>query len=221
MDMHGGFLTAIYVLLSMINVGAASHRKGILFCKTKSILMLVLMAVYAVNSSTLLLSVVLALLCAWLGDVLLLYRGNASLTWGGLAFIFCHLLYIWTFWQISYPHSEWQSYVIVALLYIFVGKLFYTGFIRNFYELNDFLKCGIGLYLLIILMMSFSSSLIIRANNIYTFAPFIGSLLFLFSDYLLAIGYKMQNTFLYYPWAMASYLTAQLLIIGGLVLLEF
>lgn len=219
--MLGGFLTALYVFLAIINVGAASIRKRIPFCITKSTLMLVLMAVYAANSSSLLLSVVLALFFAWSGDVLLLYRGSASLAWGGLAFMICHLLYIWTFWQIRYPHSQWQSYVIVALLYIFIGKLFYTSFIRNFYELTDILKLGIGLYLLIILMMSFSSLLILRANNICTFLPFMGSLLFIFSDYLLAIGSIIKNSLIYYPWAMASYLTAQLLIIGGLVLLGF
>ncbi|HWP95467.1 MAG TPA: lysoplasmalogenase [Syntrophomonadaceae bacterium] len=233
MDIPGEFMMAVYIFLSFINVWASSSdRKWIPFCITKPILMLVLIGVYVTNSSSVLLCVVLALFFAWLGDVLLLdgvirmgrnakpglNYAQSNLVLGGFAFIICHLFYIWTFNQIGSSQNEWPLYGIVMLVYMIVGKLFYDCYIRDFLDLDNFIKWGIGLYEFAILIMSSSSVLIIKGNELYTFVPFIGSLFFLLSDYLLALGYKMKNAFIYHPWVMASYLTAQFLIIAGLVL---
>lgn len=236
MDTLGELMIAVYVFLAMINVWAAANRRRIVFCITKSMLMLVLIGVYAVNSSLVLPQVVVALFFAWLGDVLLLPSGDkrmgkgvewgldkviSPVTLGGLAFIICHILYIWTFCQVRYPHNEWQPYVIIMLVYIISGKLFYTAFIRDFSGLADFMKLGIGIYVFVLLMMSFSSTLLIGTHGTYAVFPFIGSLFFIFSDYLIAIGYKTKKTFIYHPWIMASYLISQILISAGLVLLGF
>lgn len=221
MNMIGRILAVAYVILSLINVGAAHNREHLPFYITKCILMLVLMAVYVTTSSTVWLTIVFALFFAWAGDVLLLYRGNTSLVPGGLAFIVCHILYSWSFWQIGYPAGHGQAYLIVALLFICICIWFSAKYIHRLYQLNDLQKYGIGLYLVVILFMSFSSLLILKPGYIYTFLPLIGSLLFIFSDYLLALGSIIKNTVIYYPWTMASYLTAQFLIVGGLILMGF
>lgn len=221
MDMPGGFWAAVYVLLSFVNVGAAYIRKHMLFCTTKSVLMLVLLGVYASNSTSLLLTVMLALFFAWSGDVLLLYRGNSGMVWGGLAFLFCHLFYIWTFWLVCCQQIEWQSYMIMILFYVFIGDSFYANFIRNSCKFPNHIKFGIGIYIFAILSMSFSSLLILSRDNIYTLFPFIGSLLFIYSDYLFAVGYLVKNSFNYNPGAMSGYLTGQMLLVGGLIILGF
>jgi Predicted membrane protein len=217
----GRILAIAYVLLSLINVRVAHNREQVSFYITKCVLMLVLMAVYVTSSSTLLPAIVLALFFAWAGDVLLLYRGNTSLVPGGLAFMIGHVLYSWAFWQIGHPSGHGQAYLIAALFYIGIGTWLYLKFMRNLYQLTDSLKFGLGLYMTVILFMSFSSLLILKTDSIYTFLPLAGSLLFIFSDYLLALGSIIKNTVIYYPWAMASYLTAQFLIVGGLILMGF
>lgn len=232
MDKLGELMILVYVVLTVINVGAAWKRKWIVFCITKPTLMLVLMGVYLAYSRSALIWVVLALLFAWLGDVFLLsgdnrmekeaapalHKARNTFALGGFSFIMCHLIYIWTFFQISPPHFEW-TLAIVVLVYILIAYFFYASIIRDFSGLDKGMKAGMGFYALVILTMSFSSLQLIQINELYTFIPFLGSLLFLLSDYLLAIGYKMDNSIIYRPWVMGSYASAQFLIIVGLILL--
>lgn len=224
-----------YILLSIINIWAVFKRKRILFSITKPLLMLVLMGVYIVYSPVLQILVVYALAFAWIGDMFLLsaskmvgedikqilIKSRYALASGVVAFIICHLFYIWTFFRLSIPDNNLIIYILIMLVYIIIGDLFYLTYVRDFAELDSASKVGIGIYVFVILLMSFSSLLIINITKIYTILPFMGSLLFILSDYLLAIGYKRNNSINHQPWVMASYLTAQFLIIAGLILREY
>ncbi len=221
----GQFTTAIYVLLAIINVGSAFKGAMILFRATKPLLMLMLIGVYITNSESILLFIILALLCAWSGDVLLLGRSSSKpgdkinetgiiIAGAGVAFILCHLLYIISFYQLGALDFKHYLPGILALVYLVIGTVLYTGLIRDFPHLNLYMKWGIVLYASIILLMSLSSIGLIDAGDWHTLLPFIGSWLFILSDYLLVLGYKI-NTTIYQPWVMASYLTAQLLIVLG------
>ncbi len=230
MNTPGGIMIITYVLLSIMNVWAAFDRKWIPFCVSKSMLMPVLIGVYLQKSISVIPWVVLALLFAWLGDVLLLrgdksarisfYSTRYAFTCGGFAFIMCHLFYILTFCQLTTSFIDWKLSAVVFLAYILIGKLFYTRFVQNSFGLDISTKIGIGVYIFALLMMSFSSTLIVSPHESITYIPFVGSLFFMLSDFLLAIGCKTNHAFRYRPWAMASYLTAQFLIIWGLLLME-
>ena len=234
MDILSEFTVIAYVLLSAINVWAVFNQKWMLFSVTKPILMLVLLTVYLLNSSSVLISVIIALFFAWLGDLFLLSRQQGvekdakklfssiknTISIGGFAFVICHIFYILTFYHIGAFNFQWKLYVII-IIYVTIGMLFYAGYTRGFAGLNKFMKVGIGVYVFAILMMSFSSTLIVNPDNPNTLIPFIGSILFILSDSLLAISYKTKNTLIYHPWVMASYLTAQFLIIMGLLFLGF
>lgn len=230
MDIPGGIMIITYILLSIINVWAAFTRNWIPFCVSKSMLMLVLIGVYIQKSIFVIPWVVLALLFAWFGDVLLLrgdksarisfYSTRYALTYGGFAFIISHLFYILTFCQLTTSLVAWKLSAVVSLVYILTGSLFYVHFVQNSFGLDRSTKIGIGVYIFALLMMSFSSTLIVNPHDSITYIPFVGSLFFMLSDFLLAIGCKTDHAFRYRPWAMASYLTAQFVIIWGLLLME-
>lgn len=221
-----------YVISSLINIWSAFNRIEFLFVITKPLLMLSLLGVYITNSVVVLIQVVLALLFAWLGDMFLLYRSKREkkgvsplqlsclLTLAGIAFSSCHLLYVLTFILLRNPHNNGGTLSITGLVYIIIGIFLYISLIRGFSGLDVYLKIGLKIYTFFILMMSFSSTFIIDINQLYTLFPFIGSWLFIFSDYLLAYGYKHNSSSTYHPWVMLSYLTAQFLIIAGLLLLR-
>lgn len=234
MDKSGDFIFITYVLLSVINVRAALHRKWLPFSLSKAILMPVLTGFYAVNSSARSMSVVLALFFAWSGDVLLLipnkkivknlrsafHSGRNALVAGGIAFSTCHLCYIESFYRLRVPSGELIWYVPVMAIYMLLGIVFYTCLKQHLRGLNSLNQAGMGLYLLVLLMMSFSSTLLINPHYTVSFVPLVGSIFFVFSDYLLAVGYRTHRAFTYRPWAMASYVIAQFLIIAGIILAE-
>lgn len=138
---------------------------------------------------------------------------------GGIAFLICHLFYILAFCQLNIPTDQLIWYLTIMIVYLSIGIMFYKSFVQDFWGLNKFIKMGIGMYVLVILMMSFSSTWLLTSDKPISFVPWFGSLLFILSDYLLAMGYKTNRAFSYYPWVMACYLTGQLLIIIGFILL--
>ncbi len=232
MDKPEDLMVAAYTLLSAVNVWSAFKRKWIPFCLTKPMLMLALMGVYAVSSASVSILVVIALFFAWLGDVLLLltnkrmgegtrsalYQSRYSFVSGGIAFIICHICYIIAFDRLSNSYIVEAFYFPIIMVYVLIGILFWKSFIQGIL-VNKFIKLGTGVYVFIILMMSFSSTWLITPGKPISFFPLIGSLLFILSDYLLSIGFKTNNAFRYHPWAMISYLSGQFLIIIGLILL--
>lgn len=226
MNLNGIALMNTYLLLAAINVWAAGNSKKYLFALTKSLLMPVLLGIYlAFSPGDVQKALILALLFAWAGDVLLLMtsdnkkifpgqrftNGKYALMAGGLAFMMCHCCYLWTFIHMGFANQQWQLYLMLA--YFLFGCWFYIDYVGDFYALEDYLKIGIAFYTLIILLMSCCSILIIREHQFYSWLPFTGTLLFICSDYLLAVGYKKGKSSIYQAWVMAFYLTAQFLII--------
>jgi hypothetical protein len=225
-------IIALYVFLSLLNVWAAGRQKKRLFYITKPLLIPVLIGVYVINSPLVLMGVMLALFFAWLGDIFLLYnlaynedlnphQIKSILVLGGTAFAGCHIAYTLTFLQIRSLSFAWPITVIFIILFTIYIRWFYKVGVCGYAELDPLFKIGIKLYIIIILMMSISSTLLIDADILPSFLPFVGSLLFIVSDSLLAAGYKNQNNrdVSYHPWVMAAYLSAQFFIIIGLVFL--
>lgn len=155
----------------------------------------------------------LALIMSLIGDILLLfvYKSEYFFIAGLLAFLTAHIMYCLVF--LKYRNASTKPYVFIALLLVYALGLF------------SVLKSGLGdllipviIYMCVILLMAVSAFLRRRKVNTTSFNfVFIGALVFMLSDSLLAL-----NKF-YEPLALAdfsimfTYALAQLLIVLGLL----
>jgi uncharacterized membrane protein YhhN len=157
--------------------------------------------------------VFIALLFCFFGDFFLEFSQKESCFISGVAsFLMGHIFYIICFVQQASNGLPWWVFLIL-FLYVAYGFNFYMGL-----KVEDKrLKAALGVYSGVILLMSFSA--LLRINSVITskfVLTFIGSLLFVASDSVLAhnmFNKKVKHADL---WIMSTYGLAQLLIIMGI-----
>lgn len=206
-------LLAIFITFFLVNVISVNKLNKLGELLTKPFLMPTLLLVYLYSTTKLNLFVVFALVCGFLGDVFLLKREKFFVA-GVMAFLFGHILYILALIKsISFIQVPMPIFIFI-LPYIFFGVVVYK-------RLGNSLKAIKGyalIYIIIILAMSFSSLLRIRSITSYQFwMPFIGSILFIISDSILAMNEFKKNKKNKGAYVMLTYVTAQLLIVAGFV----
>ena len=153
----------------------------------------------------------LALFFAWFGDIFLMMAGNAPnyFILGLASFLVMQLLYIYIFKVFTFKGliEKWP----------FAGAIFFVAFFLLFYlmpHLGSF-KIPVIFYFLAILGMVFSA-LGLWNRQFFGKIVFLGAVLFLISDSLIAIN-KFHTTIPFSGfWIMATYILAQWFIIKGL-----
>ena len=134
-------------------------------------------------------------------------------TAGLISFLVGHVFYIIALLEpVSFSNIPFGVYILV-LPFIFYGVFIY----KNLLPYLKSMKIHAFLYLTVILIMSFSSLLRICSINNYQFwMPFLGALLFISSDTMLAFNQfrgKGREEYI-----MITYIAAQLLIVLGFML---
>lgn len=202
---------SIFMLLSCFNIyfNLRRMRKGIML--TKPFLMPVLLFFYlasAVHSNWMLCA---ALICGFLGDVLLMKEGVYFIL-GLLSFLLGHIFYILTF------TTDVKQITLVAyftiLPYAVTGVLISKKLLPSVKEL----KAPIIIYMAAILMMSFTS--VLRFGSVPSYSSwltFTGSVFFIISDTILAFNEFKGNITNNGVYVMTTYLLAQLLIVSGFI----
>lgn len=206
-------LLAIFIAFFLVNVISVNKLNKLGEQLSKPFLMPTLLLIYLYSTSTTNLFVVFALVCGFLGDVFLLER-ERFFVFGVVAFLIGHILYILaltksiSFFQIPIP------IFIFILPYIFFGIVVYKKLGSSLNSIRGYAL----IYIIIILAMSFSSLLRIRSITSYQFwMPFIGSILFIISDSILAMNEFKKNKKNKGAYVMLTYVTAQLLIVAGFI----
>ena len=158
--------------------------------------------------------VFLALLFSWLGDVFLIWHVEYPILFliGLGAFLIAHINYVLVFmldveWNKKYGATVW-----ITLL----AMLTYTVWLVNtlWPSLGE-LKIPVVIYSIVLLFMGVAS--LIRKIEIGYFSVFIGAILFISSDSILAIN-KFHFPLIYGEfWVMITYTLAQLFIILGVI----
>ena len=183
---------------------------------TKPLLVPLLILFYIMNTTKIEQIIIYALLCCFFGDFFLLFaRKKLFFIAGLLSFLAGHFFYTIAFLKTTSFLSNIPGWFYLSLIpYIFYGFFIY-------YRLNPYLssmKIPVIAYLNIILFMSFASfTRIWEINGIAFWFPFVGSIMFIVSDTLLAIRvfkYKIMRGWIS---VMIFYICAQLLIILGLL----
>ena len=187
---------------------------------TKPMLMLALLAFYVTASPAPEKLLIIALICSWIGDVLLMKSGSTFLVLGGAFFIAAHVCFMLRFASMIGQGS--RPWILVALL----GALLLTGAYFTDRDIKDKiakpLRYAMFVYLIINSAMNIFAFLNLAAHpSLGAALASIGALLFFISDcdlYLVMYSGRKGLAFDTNFVVMLTYILAESLIISGALL---
>jgi uncharacterized membrane protein YhhN len=204
-------------LIFLIILGAVSlvylitlfFKDSILQYILKGCLVPLILAVYFFGANTIILPIILALVFAWLGDVLLIKINNPIFFRFGLAsFLIGHIFYIITMFTHAMP-----LHIPILIISVIIAVC-YGIFAFKMVKPSPEMKIPVIAYETIILIMVISAlQLLLSHTSLFGVLVFSGSLCFLASDTMLALV-TFRKKPLYVP-VMITYIAAQLLIALG------
>lgn len=193
---------------------------------TKPFLVISLLLFYltakAKNSSPLSKLIISALVFSWIGDILLMLQGQFSglFIFGLAAFLIAHISYIFGFRKARFdePGEINLSFVRTRVVFLLLigGALIYM-----LYPNLEELLIPVVLYTIVIIAMGISALLRRGRTPDKSFIMvYSGALLFIMSDAMLGINKFMNPIVQARALIMATYITAQFLIVKGILIHE-
>lgn len=174
------------------------------------------------RKKTFVLPVLLAFFFSWLGDIFLMFSGkNELFFFAGVGGFFCaQLTYIYTF--TTYSEKGGKGYLQKNPLLVLVFLAYLGGIlILLFPGLEGMMKPIIIVYALSLIGMSMMAlNRMGRVGRRSYLLVFVGSILFLLSDSMIALNKFYADFWLAGFWIMITYIAAQYLIMRGLILEE-
>jgi len=185
-------------------------------------LIMIWMAVYFIifrKKKTFTVPVLVAFFFSWLGDNFLMFSGKNELFFyaGVGGFFFAQLTYIYIFTR--YSEKGGRGYLQKNMIIGFLFLAYLAGIYALLYpNLEGIMKPVILIYALSLIGMSMMAlNRRGRVGNASYLPVFIGSILFVISDSMLAIDKFYVEFPLAGFWIMITYISAQYLIMRGLI----
>ena len=129
-----------------------------------------------------------ALIASWLGDVLLMPKGNAWFLSGGISFLISHILFIFVYLpHIRWAAVPWWAAVIAALVYVAVSALV----MRSIWERIEPSAMRIPMFLYLAansVMNVFALMMLLSDPSLGAALCFAGAILFFTSDCVLFLS---------------------------------
>jgi len=199
-------------IVSLVYLVTLFFKESIFQFILKSCLVPFILAVYIFGPNVILPTIVLALVFAWLGDVLLIKINNPIFFRFGLAsFLIGHIFYIITMFTHAMPLN------IPVLIISVIVAVCYGFFAFKMVKPSPEMKIPVIAYETIILIMVISAlQLFLAQGGLFGTLVFAGSLCFLASDTMLALVTFRKKPL--YVYVMITYIAAQLLIALGFCL---
>ena len=212
----------LYIAVSALHLYASWRDEPDLRRKTKPFLLILLLLYYLFASKNLSLLLILALLTSWLGDVLLIPKGNKWFTLGGIAFMFSHLFFVLVYCgQITLSRVNPVVIALVAALY-FGFSLLIIRSIRD--RTPKAMVAPMYFYLICNSTMNvFAFMQLLSRRSPGAAAAYLGALLFYASDcclFLVRYGKKPEIIFKKHFTVMLTYLLGEALIVVGMLMLQ-
>ena len=209
---------AIFIITTTIHLYASYNKNQKLRNISKPWILLSLLGFYLCTAPEIKVTVVLALIFSWIGDMFLILKGVKWFTIGGISFMISHFFFI-----ISYAEyidfNSLNNVVVILLIGLFViASSIIFKFLRP--HLPKPLFYPMYLYLIINgLMNCFAWFRSMCTNGVASVITAIGALLFFISDSSLFFvrfdsNSKLKTHFL----VMLTYSIGELLIVIGLIL---
>ena len=155
-----------------------------------------------------------ALFFSWIGDVVLLFANQGVIYFiiGLVSFLIAHLFYIVLFSKLQKVTTiKYKRFIPLVLLYLF-------GLLSFLWEKLGGMKIPVIIYALVI-----STMLLVAIKGYFTWNSksgkllLIGAVFFVLSDSILAINKFYVPIYLSSFWIMSTYITAQFLIVKGVL----
>lgn len=160
-----------------------------------------------------------ALFFCWAGDCLLMFTHLSEwfFVLGLLAFLIGHLFYIFTFRQIVWEHES-QMLPTQKVRLLFPILLAGTGLMVVLYPVLGNMKIPVLFYSIVLMLMVAYALLRVGRTSRTSFVwVFIGALLFMISDSVLAVN-KFYSAFAFANVVvMVTYISAQFMIVKGVI----
>ncbi|MCL2782877.1 MAG: lysoplasmalogenase [Propionibacteriaceae bacterium] len=206
---------AVYCLVAIVNLVSAAFFKETIRKLSKACLMPALVVCYLLGPQHILIWVIAALIASWIGDILLINKDNPAFFKLGLAaFLISHALYIVAFLTLA------GSLNVFALIISVILAIPLTLAILKLVNANASMKIPVTAYAVVIVLMSVSALqlMLVRPGHASVIV-FIASLIYIFSDSLMAYLLFHNKPKYFNVITMAPYIIAQGAIILGLTLM--
>jgi uncharacterized membrane protein YhhN len=211
----------VFLLASSVEIASQFFGWTEIRFMAKPLIMLGLIGHYYFQSPNRSFFFVMALVFCWLGDVLLLFQGELYFMLGLGAFLIGHLLYI-----LCYRHFRWAEKANELLgpqkvRFSFPIVLAGTGLVVILYPSLGDLKIPVMIYALVLTLMALNALFRYGRTTTKSFLfVFMGAVLFMLSDSLLAINKFYASFSSAGAMIMMTYCVAQFLIVEGISLHE-
>lgn len=212
---------ALFLLVSAIHLWDSWHDNAKRRAYTKPFLLILLLLFYCFAAEEISFVLVAALLTSWLGDVLLIPKGNKWFAAGGISFLVSHILFIFAY----LPAVRWESaiwWILIPAALVYYGvSVFLTLTLRE--NAPKMMIVPMILYLLTNSTMNLFAMLqLMTLKNTGAIIAYAGAVFFFLSDctlYLVRYHKKEDLIFKKHFTVMLTYIAGECLITVGLLLI--
>ena len=208
----------VFVISTTIHLYASIKSNKPLRDKTKPFILLSLLGLYCFSVEKIEITVVLALIFSWLGDILLIPKGIKWFTAGGIAFMISHFFFILSYNKtINFDVINPTIIVVLAVFFIVIVSFIFSKLKEH---LPKPLFYPMYLYLLINGTMNcFAVFRFLTSMDLGGIITVIGAALFFVSDSaLFFVRFKKNCLLKTHFLVMLTYSIGEFLIVLGLIL---
>jgi uncharacterized membrane protein YhhN len=163
-------------------------------------------------------TLILALFFSWGGDVLLMKSDEMFFILGLVSFLISHVFYIFTFRQFREEDDAEALHGLQKVRFAFPVILYGTGLVIILLPHLGELVTPVIIYALVLTLMVLNALFRYKRTSASSFTMvFSGAILFMISDSLLAINKFLEPINYSGIWIMSTYISAQFLIVTGLL----
>jgi uncharacterized membrane protein YhhN len=213
------FFLFLFFLVALLVLVADVARLEVLHHLTKPFIMISLLGYYfsSVPSGARSFVLILALVFSWAGDVLLMFSGELFFMLGLGGFLISHVFYVLTYRQ--HKAEKGEGFLgVQKIRYAFPIILAGTGLLTILYPTLGGLRVPVTAYALVLVVMVLAALFRFGFTEPKSFwLVFAGAVLFMVSDSTLAINKFLQPVPNSGLLIMSTYMTAQVLIVEGLI----
>ena len=214
------FIFALFAAVSIIHL-YHSWKDSPKRRYSKPFLLILLTLYYLLSSDKITWVLVGALATSWLGDVLLIPKGTKWFVAGGISFLFCHVLFVLTYYnQVSWSSVNWWILIPAAIVYYGIS-------VRLTLTIKHNVPIAVLIPMILYLIMNSTMNLFALAQLMShpcagSIVAYVGAVSFFISDctlYLVRYHDNKDLIFKKHFTVMLTYLLGEALITVGMLMI--